>query len=116
MPRPFIQACCRKTACAMESCTAALQTRAARLCSPPCTRVRRAARRTACIPLLTVLFNFAPILCGTHPAAFGLTVIEAMTCGLPSFVTCKGGPSEIVKHKRSGMMSPCFYSQPFSAP
>ena len=38
------------------------------------------------------------------PAAFGLTVIEAMTCGLPCFVTCKGGPSEIVKHKRSGMM------------
>lgn len=34
--------------------------------------------------------------------AFGLTVIEAMTCGLPTFATCNGGPSEIIKHGRSG--------------
>ena len=34
--------------------------------------------------------------------AFGLTVIEAMTCGLPTFATCHGGPSEIIKHGRSG--------------
>lgn len=45
----------------------------------------------------------------THPlphnnciAAFGLTVIEAMTCGLPTFATNHGGPSEIIKHKKSG--------------
>ena len=38
-----------------------------------------------------------------HPsAAFGLTVIEAMTCGLPTFATNHGGPSEIIKHKKSG--------------
>jgi hypothetical protein len=35
-----------------------------------------------------------------HIAAFGLTVIEAMTCGLPTFATSRGGPSEIIQHKR----------------
>lgn len=34
--------------------------------------------------------------------AFGLTVIEAMTCGLPTFATCNGGPSEIIKNGKSG--------------
>lgn len=34
--------------------------------------------------------------------AFGLTVVEAMTCGLPTFATCHGGPSEIIKNGRSG--------------
>lgn len=30
--------------------------------------------------------------------AFGLTVIEAMTCGLPTFATSRGGPAEIIVH------------------
>lgn len=34
--------------------------------------------------------------------AFGLTVIEAMATGLPTFATCHGGPSEIIQHNRSG--------------
>ncbi|GAQ80888.1 sucrose synthase [Klebsormidium nitens] len=34
--------------------------------------------------------------------AFGLTVIEAMTCGLPTFATSKGGPGEIIKEGISG--------------
>jgi sucrose synthase len=34
--------------------------------------------------------------------AFGLTVIEAMTCGLPTFATCKGGPAEIIIDGVSG--------------
>ncbi len=34
--------------------------------------------------------------------AFGLTVIEAMTSGLPTFATQNGGPSEIIVHGRSG--------------
>lgn len=34
--------------------------------------------------------------------AFGLTVIEAMTCGLPTFATCYGGPLEIIEHGVSG--------------
>ncbi|KAK9027012.1 hypothetical protein V6N11_066861 [Hibiscus sabdariffa] len=34
--------------------------------------------------------------------AFGLTVVEAMTCGLPTFATCKGGPAEIIVHGESG--------------
>ncbi|CAI8589699.1 unnamed protein product [Vicia faba] len=34
--------------------------------------------------------------------AFGLTVIEAMTCGLPTFATCNGGPAEIIVHGTSG--------------
>ncbi len=34
--------------------------------------------------------------------AFGLTVIEAMSCGVPIFATCFGGPLEIVEHGVSG--------------
>ncbi|MGM0594349.1 MAG: sucrose synthase [Pseudomonadota bacterium] len=34
--------------------------------------------------------------------AFGLTVIEAMTCGLPTFATHYGGPLEIIEHGTSG--------------
>ena len=34
--------------------------------------------------------------------AFGLTVVEAMVCGLPTFATCFGGPSEIIVNGASG--------------
>jgi sucrose synthase len=34
--------------------------------------------------------------------AFGLTVIEAMTCGLPTFATSHGGPAEIIENGVSG--------------
>lgn len=34
--------------------------------------------------------------------AFGLTVVEAMICGLPTFATCHGGPAEIIEHGTSG--------------
>ena len=34
--------------------------------------------------------------------AFGLTVVEAMTCGLPTFATVHGGPAEIIVHGVSG--------------
>ena len=34
--------------------------------------------------------------------AFGLTVIEAMNCGLPTFATNQGGPSEIIVDGVSG--------------
>jgi sucrose synthase len=34
--------------------------------------------------------------------AFGLTVIEAMTSGLPTFATCYGGPLEIIENAKSG--------------
>jgi len=34
--------------------------------------------------------------------AFGLTVIEAMSTGLPVFATCFGGPSEIIEDGTSG--------------
>ena len=33
---------------------------------------------------------------------FGLTVVESMACGLPTVVTCFGGPSEIVVSGESG--------------
>ena len=34
--------------------------------------------------------------------AFGLTVIEAMSSGLPTFATCNGGPLEIIVEAKSG--------------
>ena len=34
--------------------------------------------------------------------AFGLTIIEAMTSGLPTFATCYGGPIEIIEDGVSG--------------
>ena len=34
--------------------------------------------------------------------AFGLTVVEAMVSGLPTFATCYGGPLEIIKDRASG--------------
>ena len=34
--------------------------------------------------------------------AFGLTVIESMTTGLPTFATCFGGPLEIIEDSVSG--------------
>nr|XP_043610484.1 sucrose synthase 2-like [Erigeron canadensis] len=34
--------------------------------------------------------------------AFGLTVVEAMACGLPTFATCHGGPAEIIEDGVSG--------------
>ncbi|KAL2458833.1 Sucrose synthase 4 [Forsythia ovata] len=34
--------------------------------------------------------------------AFGLTVVEAMTCGLPTFATVHGGPAEIIVNGKSG--------------
>ncbi|GAB2281644.1 Sucrose synthase 2 [Dionaea muscipula] len=34
--------------------------------------------------------------------AFGLTVVESMTCGLPTFATCHGGPAEIIEDGVSG--------------
>jgi sucrose synthase len=34
--------------------------------------------------------------------AFGLTVVESMVCGLPTFATCYGGPLEIIEHGASG--------------
>ena len=34
--------------------------------------------------------------------AFGLTVLEAMASGLPTFATCYGGPLEIIENRKSG--------------
>lgn len=36
--------------------------------------------------------------------AFGLTVIEAMNCGLPTFATNQGGPAEIIVDGVSGFL------------
>ena len=44
--------------------------------------------------------------------AFGLTVVEAMSCGLPTFATIKGGPAEVIatyldqaSHQRSSQLA-----------
>nr|GMC77578.1 sucrose synthase 5-like [Ipomoea batatas] len=42
--------------------------------------------------------------------AFGLTVIEAMNCGLPTFATNQGGPAEIIVDGVSG-----FHIDPYNA-
>ncbi|KAK3438590.1 hypothetical protein EUGRSUZ_C03207, partial [Eucalyptus grandis] len=34
--------------------------------------------------------------------AFGMTVVEAMTCGLPTFATCNGATADIIMHGKSG--------------
>ncbi|GAY40989.1 hypothetical protein CUMW_056020 [Citrus unshiu] len=46
--------------------------------------------------------NFLPSYKPAFYEAFGLTVVEAMTCGLPTFATCHGGPAEIIEHGASG--------------
>ena len=48
--------------------------------------------------------NFAmpPMLMSALYEAFGLTVIEAMNCGLPTFATNQGGPAEIIVDGVSG--------------
>nr|GEW42973.1 sucrose synthase [Tanacetum cinerariifolium] len=35
--------------------------------------------------------------------AFGLTVVEALTCGLPTFATLRGGPAKIIVHGKSSL-------------
>jgi len=46
----------------------------------------------------SVLVMFQPALY----EAFGLTVVEAITSGLPTFATCHGGPAEIIVDGVSG--------------
>ncbi|MEJ2115645.1 MAG: sucrose synthase [Gammaproteobacteria bacterium] len=44
--------------------------------------------------------------------AFGLTIIEAMASGLPTFATCYGGPMEIIEDEVSGFhINPNYGSQ-----
>ncbi|GAB4829940.1 Sucrose synthase 2 [Ancistrocladus abbreviatus] len=48
--------------------------------------------------------------------AFGLTVVESMTCGLPTFATCHGGPAEITEDTVSGFhIDPCHPDQAAAA-
>lgn len=46
--------------------------------------------------------------------AFGLTVVEAMTSGLPTFATCHGGPAEIIEHGVSGFHVDPYYPDQLS--
>lgn len=57
--------------------------------------------------IVSELYRFAADRRGVfvQPAlfeAFGLTVVEAMISGLPTFATCYGGPREIIEHGESG--------------
>ncbi|KAF3456263.1 hypothetical protein FNV43_RR00913 [Rhamnella rubrinervis] len=47
--------------------------------------------------------------------AFGLTVVEAMTCGLPTFATCHGGPAEIIENGISGFHVDPYHSDQMAA-
>lgn len=47
--------------------------------------------------------------------AFGLTVVEAMATGLPTFATKNGGPSEIIRHGVSGFHIDPFHGQAAAA-
>ncbi|KAK9265676.1 hypothetical protein L1049_012564 [Liquidambar formosana] len=47
--------------------------------------------------------------------AFGLTVVEAMTCGLPTFATCHGGPAEIIEDGVSGFHIDPYHSDQVAA-
>lgn len=48
------------------------------------------------------IFELFDLLQPAFYEAFGLTVVEAMTCGLPTFATCHGGPAEIIEDGLSG--------------
>ncbi|KAB2616288.1 sucrose synthase 2 [Pyrus ussuriensis x Pyrus communis] len=52
--------------------------------------------------------QFRWISCQTNrvSTAFGLTVVEAMTCGLPTLATVHGGPAEIIEHGVSRHIDP----------
>ncbi|GAB4841104.1 Sucrose synthase 4 [Ancistrocladus abbreviatus] len=47
--------------------------------------------------------------------AFGLTVVESMTCGLPTFATCHGGPAEIIEDGVSGFHIDPYHPDPAAA-
>jgi sucrose synthase len=47
--------------------------------------------------------------------AFGLTVVEAMTCGLPTFATKNGGPAEIIVDGVSGFHIDPYHGEESSA-
>lgn len=47
--------------------------------------------------------------------AFGLTVVEAMTCGLPTFATSHGGPMEIIEDGLSGFHIDPYHPDKMSA-
>ncbi|XP_062002435.1 uncharacterized protein LOC133720238 [Rosa rugosa] len=47
--------------------------------------------------------------------AFGLTVVEAMTCGLPTFATIHGGPAEIIEHGICGFHIDPYHSEQMAA-
>ncbi|KAI7741049.1 hypothetical protein M8C21_021793 [Ambrosia artemisiifolia] len=49
-----------------------------------------------------IIFSMARLDTPALYEAFGLTVIEAMNCGLPTFATNQGGPAEIVVDGVSG--------------
>ncbi len=44
------------------------------------------------------------VQCGLFEG-FGLTVIESMRSGLPTFATLYGGPLEIIQNKKSGFLN-----------
>lgn len=53
-------------------------------------------------PYVNFLFSFYILFQPAFYEAFGLTVVEAMTCGLPTFATRHGGPREIIEDGVSG--------------
>ena len=64
------------------------------------------ARSSRLMLFIKISANLVIYCCTFQPAfyeAFGLTVIESMTCGLPTIATCHGGPAEIIVDGVSGL-------------
>lgn len=58
------------------------------------------------IPRLAYRVSRAVISASTHPESFGLTMLEAASCGLPAIATAHGGVLDLVVDGKNGWLVP----------